>query len=185
MPQSFVSLHYHLIFSTKNRVPLISAEIQPRLSEYIGGILRAEGSVLEAAGGMADHVHLLVSINKQMSISDVLRIVEASSSRWAHETFPDTLSGFAWQAGYGAFAVSYSHREKVRDYLSRQAEHHRKVTFQEGFVEFLKRHGIPMTNGISGIDGHDMPGSPLRGYWSLGTRRVLDSLSSRGLHPWL
>jgi REP element-mobilizing transposase RayT len=142
MPQSFASLHHHLIFSTKNRAPLISAEVQPRLFEYIGGILRAEGSVLEAAGGMADHVHLLVSINKQMSISEVLRIIKASSSRWVHETFPDTLSGFAWQAGYGAFAVSYSHREKVRDYLSRQAEHHRRVTFQEEFIAFLKRHGI-------------------------------------------
>ena len=142
MPQSFVSLHHHLIFSTKNRLPLLSSEVQPRLFEYIGGILRAEGSVLEAAGGVADHVHLLVSLNKQLSISEVLRIIKASSSRWVHETFPDTMSGFAWQAGYGAFAVSHSHREKVRTYLSRQAEHHRKVTFQEEFIAFLQRHGI-------------------------------------------
>jgi REP element-mobilizing transposase RayT len=142
MPQSFVSLHHHLIFSTKDRVPLISAEVQPRLFEYIGGILRAEGSALEAAGGTADHVHLLVSLDKRMSISEALRIIKAGSSRWIHETFPDSLSGFTWQAGYGAFAVSHSHREKVRAYLSRQAEHHRKVTFQDEFLAFLRRHGI-------------------------------------------
>jgi REP element-mobilizing transposase RayT len=142
MPQSFVSLHYHLIFSTKNRVPRISTEVQPRLFEYIGGILRAEGCVLEAAGAMPDHVHLLVSLNKQLSISEALRIIKASSSRWLHETFPDPLSDFTWQAGYGVFTVSASHREKVRAYLSRQAEHHRKMTFQEEFLAFLRRHGI-------------------------------------------
>jgi REP element-mobilizing transposase RayT len=142
MPQSFVSLHHHLIFSTKNRLPLISPEVQPRLFEYIGGILRAEGCVLDAAGGVTDHVHLLVSLDKQLSISEALRIIKASSSRWVHETYPAALSGFAWQAGYGAFAVSYSHRDKVRNYLSRQAKHHRKVTFQEEFLAFLKRHEI-------------------------------------------
>jgi REP element-mobilizing transposase RayT len=142
MPQSFVSLHYHLIFSTKNRLPLIAPEVQPRLFQYIGGILRAEGCVLQAAGGVADHVHLLVSLDKQLSISEALRIIKASSSRWVHECAPTALSGFAWQAGYGAFAVSHSHRDRIRGYLSRQAEHHRTVTFQEEFLAFLKRHEI-------------------------------------------
>jgi REP element-mobilizing transposase RayT len=142
MPQSFVSLHFHLIFSTKDRAPLISSEVQPRLFEYIGGILRAERSVLEAAGGVEDHVHLLVSLDQQLSVSTALRVIKAGSSRWVRETFPATLSGFAWQAGYGAFTVSHSHREKVRAYLSRQAEHHRTVTFQDEFLAFLRRHGI-------------------------------------------
>ena len=142
MPQSFVSLHHHFVFSTRNRVPLISAAIQPRLFEYIGGILRAEGCVLVAAGGMPDHVHLLVSLDKRLSISEVLRIIKAGSSRWVHDTFPDVLSGFAWQTGYGAFAVSFSHLDRVKAYLSRQEEHHRRVTFQEEFIAFLKRHGI-------------------------------------------
>ncbi|MGE3818711.1 MAG: IS200/IS605 family transposase [Isosphaeraceae bacterium] len=142
MPQSLVSLHYHLIFSTKNRLPLITAEVQPRLFEYLGGLLRAEKSVLEAAGGVADHVHLLVSLDKRLAISEALRIVKASSSRWVRETFPDTLSGFAWQSGYGAFTVSPSLRGKVRSYLARQAEHHQKVSFQEEFLAFLERHGV-------------------------------------------
>lgn len=142
MSQSFVSLHHHLVFSTKGRRPILVPEVRTRLFEYIGGILRAEGCVLEAAGGVEDHVHLLVSLDKKLSISEALRIVKASSSRWIHETFPESLSDFAWQAGYGAFAVSHSNREKVRAYFLRQAEHHRKVTFQEEFLEFLRRHEI-------------------------------------------
>jgi hypothetical protein len=85
---------------------------------------------------------LLVSLNKELSISEALRILEASSSRWVHETFPDVLSGFAWQAGYGAYTVSDSYRLKVQAYLSRQAEHHRTIAFQEEFLAFLQRHGL-------------------------------------------
>jgi REP element-mobilizing transposase RayT len=96
---------------------------------------------LVAAGRMPDHVHLLVSLCRQISIADTLRIVKSSSSRWVHETFPP-LSGFTWQAGYGAFAVSYSHLDRVKEYLSRQAEHHRRISFQEEFIAFLQRHGI-------------------------------------------
>ncbi len=129
------------MFSTKNREALITDQVQPRLYEYIGGILRAHGCALLAAGGMADHVHLLVSLDKQLSIAETLRIVKANSSFWVHESFP-ALSAFAWQTGYGAFAVSYSHLDRVRGYLGRQAEHHRRVSFQEEFLAFLKRHGL-------------------------------------------
>jgi REP element-mobilizing transposase RayT len=141
MPQSFACLHHHLIFSTKNRAPLIAAEVQPRLFEYIGGILRAEGCALAAAGGMPDHVHLLTSLDRKISIADTMRIVKANSSRWVHETFP-ALSGFSWQVGYGAFAVSYSHLDRVKRYLSQQATHHQRITFQEEFIAFLQRHQI-------------------------------------------
>jgi REP element-mobilizing transposase RayT len=141
MPQSFASLHCHLIFSTKHRAPSISAELQPRLFAYCGGTLRDAGTALVAAGGMPDHVHLLVSLGREVSLAEALRLVKANSSRWVHETFPE-LSGFAWQNGYGAFAVSYSLVDRVRAYIANQAEHHRKLTFQEEFVAFLKRHGI-------------------------------------------
>ncbi len=141
MPRSFVCMHHHLIFATKTRAPLITEGVQPRLFDYIGGILRSEGCALIAAGGMPDHVHLLVSLDKQVSMSEAMRIVKTNSSRWAHEAFPG-LSGFAWQVGYGAFSVSSSHLETVKVYLSRQAEHHRRVTFQEEFIAFLRRHGI-------------------------------------------
>jgi REP element-mobilizing transposase RayT len=130
-----------LIFSTKDRAPLITAEVRPRLFEYIGGILRSEKCALIAAGGMPDHVHLLVSMDRRISLSEAMRLVKTNSSRWVHGTFP-ALTGFAWQAGYGAFSVSHSHLQTVEAYLSRQAEHHRTVTFQEEFVAFLQRHGI-------------------------------------------
>jgi putative transposase len=141
MPQSFASLHYHLIFSTKHRAPLLRDEVAERLYPYIGGILRAEQGALVAAGGMPDHVHLLVSLGRESSLSDALRQIKGSSSRWIHDTFPDRR-GFAWQSGYAAFAVSYSHVDRVKHYIENQAEHHRTVTFQEEFLAFLRRHEI-------------------------------------------
>jgi REP element-mobilizing transposase RayT len=141
MPQSYASLHCHFIFSTKHRLPLITADIQPRLFEYLGGIFRASGSVLIKAGGMPDHVHLLASLPRDLSVADVMRLVKTNSSGWLHDTFPG-LEDFAWQAGYGAFAVSYSQVKTVQRYINRQADHHRKRTFQEEFLEFLQRHDI-------------------------------------------
>ena len=142
MPQSFASLHSHFIFSTKDRVPLIASGLAPRLYDYIGGIMRNEKGALLAAGGMADHVHLLVSLSRETSIAEMLRLIKAGSSAWVHETFAP-LRQFAWQAGYGAFSVSHSNLDAVKDYIAQQAEHHRVRSFQEEFVEFLRRHDIP------------------------------------------
>ena len=141
MPSSYTCLRYHLIWSTKHRQPLISEDIRDRLFQYIGGIIRDDGGKLLAAGGMPDHVHLLADIGKQQSVVDAVRDIKANSSGWIHKTFPQYQS-FAWQTGYGAFTVSYSSVEAVKNYIANQAEHHRKRTFQEEFVEFLQRHGI-------------------------------------------
>jgi REP element-mobilizing transposase RayT len=113
----------------------------PRLYQYIGGTLRAKGSVLLAAGGMPDHIHLMVSLGKQSTIADIIRDIKANSSRWIHETF-DSLRGFAWQTGYAAFSISQSALNDVKQYIADQSEHHRVRTFQEEFVLFLKRHGV-------------------------------------------
>jgi REP element-mobilizing transposase RayT len=141
MPQSFACLHHHLIFSTRLREPTLDLNLLPRLYQYIGGILRGEGCALVAAGGTRDHVHLLASLSREVSVAEVLRRIKSHSSRWIHETEPRPRS-FAWQAGYGAFAVSYSHLDQVEAYLAGQAERHRTVTFQEEFRAFLQRHGI-------------------------------------------
>jgi REP element-mobilizing transposase RayT len=141
VPQSFTCLHYHLIFSTKNRVAWLHPAVAQRLYDYAGGIVRQEQGQLLAAGGMPDHVHLLVNLSKETAVSEALRLLKTNSSKWIHETFPD-LKEFAWQAGYGAFTVSYSHLEHVKGYIATQAEHHRTRTFQEEFVAFLRRHGI-------------------------------------------
>lgn len=141
MPQSFASLRYHIIFSTKHRMPLITADLQSRLYEYFGGILRNENGILLSAGGMPDHVHLLVGLGREMAVAEAVRLLKANSSKWIHETFPGHAA-FGWQAGYGAFTVSYSNCPQVTAYINGQAEHHRTQTFQEEFITFLKRHEI-------------------------------------------
>lgn len=141
MPQSFTCLHYHIVFSTKHRAPLLTADWQPRLHEYMGGILRAHGGQLLAAGGMPDHIHLLAQLSKQQSVADAARVIKANSSGWVHQTFRERRD-FAWQTGYAAFAVSYSHLSEVKKYITGQEKHHRKMTFQEELLAFLKRHNI-------------------------------------------
>ena len=141
MPQSFGSIQMHVVFSTQSREPLIIPEIAQRLYEYIGGTLRGNKCSLLAAGGVPDHVHLLVSMSRELSVADLVRLMKSNSSRWIHDTF-SKLHGFAWQAGYGAFSVSYSQLEGVKKYIAGQAEHHRTKTFQEEFRSFLRAHDL-------------------------------------------
>jgi putative transposase len=141
MPQSLACLSVHLIFSTKDREPTLSPSLAAEVYPHFGGILRPQGAFLMAAGGMPDHVHLLVSLGRTLSIADAARLLKANSSKWLHETKPQ-MQHFAWQAGYAAFAVSYSHLDRVRDYIERQEEHHRRRTFQDELRLFLRRHRI-------------------------------------------
>jgi len=107
----------------------------------MGGILRNQNGRLISAGGIEDHVHLLVSLSRQASISDTLRDLKSNSSGWIHETVPDQRF-FKWQSGYGAFSVSYSALDSVRMYLANQKAHHAKQTFQEEFIAILKLHEL-------------------------------------------
>jgi REP element-mobilizing transposase RayT len=99
------------------------------------------GGKLVAAGGMTDHVHLIVSLDKTMCAADTVRKIKSNSSGWVHETFPE-MGHFAWQTGYGAFGVSYSDVDRVKRYIADQEEHHRVRTFREEFLALLKRHNI-------------------------------------------
>jgi REP element-mobilizing transposase RayT len=141
MGQSFGALYFHVIFSTKNRAPLISAELQPALFAYMGGVMKNTKNVLLAAGGVADHVHLLLSLHRDVAVSEADRLLKANSSKWVHDTYP-TQGEFAWQNGYGAFSVSYSLLDSVKIYLARQEEHHRHTNFQHEFIKFLNVHDI-------------------------------------------
>lgn len=141
MPQSFACLHYHIVFSTKNRRPLIDDDLKQRLYDYVGGILRRHEGILLAAGGTADHVHLLAGIHRTVAVADAVRTIKGNASKWVHETFPDRRA-FGWQDGYGAFTVSWSNIDAIKAYLARQEEHHRKRSFEEEFVELLERHGV-------------------------------------------
>jgi len=131
MAGTFTSLHYHLIFSTKNRAPLIKERHRERLYEYIGGVIRSECKVLQsgkrtggliAIGGMPDHLHVLVRWPQNRTVSNLMRIVKSRSSRWMSD-LPDAGS-FSWQEGYGAFSVSQSGIADVDSYIRNQADHH-------------------------------------------------------------
>ena len=140
MSHTYTNLLYHIIFSTKDRQPLLTDDIRPRTFAYMGGILRELDGIAILINGPADHVHLLAALPPTTGIADAMRVLKTNSSRWIHETFPN--SSFAWQTGYAAFSVSQSSVPAVRQYIERQEEHHRRITFQEEFVAFLKRHGI-------------------------------------------
>ena len=140
MGSTHVSLHYHLVFSTKDRIASIAEPIRDRVHGYLGGIVRGIGGVPLEIGGTADHVHLLVGLKATHTVADVLRAIKGDSSRWVHETFGD--SRFSWQEGYGAFTVSRSNLSTVREYIAKQEEHHRKESFQEEYLEFLRKHEI-------------------------------------------
>jgi putative transposase len=129
MPSTYTCLLYHLIFSTKNREPLITAAMRSRVHEYLGGAVRGLGGTPQGVGGVADHVHLLVGLKPTHRICDFLRDLKKSSSVWVNETLG--VRGFAWQEAYAAFTVSASARPAVQEYIANQEEHHRHKTFRE------------------------------------------------------
>ena len=141
MAHTFTNLLYHIIFSTKDRRPQITPELMPDLQAYLGGIVRQLGGVAIEIGGVEDHVHILAKLKPTVTISESLNKIKSNSSGWVHETKPAS-SGFAWQEGYGAFTVSESQVDLVRQYIRNQEEHHRKQSFHEEYIEFLKRHEV-------------------------------------------
>src|SRR5205085_494493 len=119
MSHSYTNLLYHIVFSTKDRRPLLDAAIRPRLYEYLAGGIRGEGGTALIINGTSDHVHILPRCRQDKALADVVRAVKANSSGWLHETFP-SLRRFAWQQGYGAFTVSQSQVERVKKYIANQ-----------------------------------------------------------------
>src|SRR5262249_30609383 len=116
-------------------------ELQERLWPYLGGIARENRMKALAIGGVADHVHLLISLPSTLSISKAMQLVKGGSSKWIHDTFPEHHL-FLWQEGYGAFSVGISDVDRTINYIETQAEHHSKYDFKAEFVSFLKKHGI-------------------------------------------
>jgi len=141
MAHTFTSLLIHAVFSTTGRAPLLADAIRPEVHAYLGGILRELRAVPAAIGGTADHVHLLMRLPADLPVADCLRIVKTNSSRWVKERWPLRRS-FAWQGGYGAFSVSESRRAAVIRYILDQAQHHRRISFQDEFLALLKNHRV-------------------------------------------
>lgn len=131
----------HVIFSTKNREPLITPEIEPELFAYMGGILKNNESRLLDAGGTADHVHLLISQSKNISLSSLMKDIKKDSSSWI-KTKGREFRNFYWQDGYGGFSIGKSDIAELRKYIGNQKEHHRKRSFQEELIQFLDEYGM-------------------------------------------
>jgi REP element-mobilizing transposase RayT len=141
MPSTYTNLLYHLVFSTKDRAPLITEAIREDLYSYMGGIIRGEGGVSLQIGGISDHVHLLVKLKPAVAVSDILRQLKSNSSKWANETH-ESVHKFGWQDGYAAFSVSKSQVPVVTEYIRNQEQHHRRSDFKMELVELLRRHEI-------------------------------------------
>lgn len=139
MAHSYPNILVHCVFSTKERRDVIPKEIREQLWKYLSGIAKNYKIGLIEAGGTGNHVHLLMALPSDMTLAKAVQVLKANSSRWMREHKID----FTWQEGYGAFSVSASNRETVRKYISKQEEHHRRRSFEEEFVLFLKKCGVP------------------------------------------
>lgn len=141
MPQSLSKVYLHIIFSTKLRKSLITREIQNELHAYIAGTLINLKSDVLKVNGTIDHVHILCTLPRTITISKLLEEIKKSSSKWI-KTKGIKWSSFAWQDGYGTFSVSSSLIKNVIKYIENQEEHHKKISFQDEFREFLIKYNI-------------------------------------------
>jgi REP element-mobilizing transposase RayT len=141
MAQSLAKIVVHVVFSTKNREPLLSETIRNDLFAYIVGILNSLDCITLVINGTVDHVHALIAMSKTISLSKMMADMKGGSSRWLNSQ-GTMMKQIAWQAGYGAFSVSESQIAKVVDYIAGQEEHHRKTTFQDELILLLKKHKI-------------------------------------------
>ena len=141
MPQSFAQILVHLVFSTKNRDPLLADDIRDDLHAYIGGIVENQKGTLLKAGSVADHIHLLIALPRVSAPSDLVQDIKTGSSKWV-KTNGSPYVNFHWQRGYGIFSISPAHRPALEGYIANQAEHHRLVTFQDEYRGLLMKYGI-------------------------------------------
>ena len=141
MPQSLSSILIHLIFSTKNRESFITEAIEKELHPYMAKIFRELKSPSLTIGGNDDHVHILFSLGRTLTIADLIEEVKTESSKWI-KTKGQEFENFHWQRGYGAFSIGQSQVATLKRYIARQRIHHQRVTFQDEYRKFLKSYGI-------------------------------------------
>lgn len=142
MPQSLAQIYLHLVFSTKERKPLLQdPAIRDELHRYLGGTSNGLNCPVICVGGVADHVHILCELGRSIAVSDLIRELKRESSAWLKTKSPG-LKEFYWQNGYGAFSISPSHVEDLRTYIQTQEEHHRKESFQDEFRRLLTKYNL-------------------------------------------
>lgn len=141
MPQSLAQILVHIVFSTKNREPILPDDIRAELHAYIGGIVHRHAGTLIGAGSVSDHIHLLVVHPRTCAPADLFQEIKTGTTKWLKTKRPQ-FARFHWQSGYGIFSVSPSHRAAVERYLASQAQHHREVSFQEEYRRILAKYGV-------------------------------------------
>jgi REP element-mobilizing transposase RayT len=142
MPQSLSSVHVHFVFSTKGREPFLKdADIRKEMHAYLGGVSKKLDCFPVIVGGTEDHVHLLCRLARTITQADWVKEIKRVSSVWIKQREP-LLTAFAWQGGYGAFSVSASAIDKIREYIAVQQEHHKKQSFEDEYRAFLRKHGV-------------------------------------------
>ena len=141
MAHTYTRLLYHLVFSTKDRTPLLTPPWREKMHAYLGGILRnLKGRAIEV-GGVEDHVHLFIQLPPTITVSEAMNKLKSNSSRWINQQ-PDHVGKFAWQEGYAAFSVSDNRYDETIQYIRNQEQHHAKRGFVEELKEFLERNGL-------------------------------------------
>ena len=141
MPQSLCAVYIHLVFSTKERRALLTDSMRPDLHAYFGGILKERGSSPVSINSVPDHVHLLFSLPRTITIAQMMEDLKKASSKWIKKQ--DVASSlFQWQAGYGAFSISTNQIKKVLQYIENQQAHHQMVDFREEFIWLCEKHGV-------------------------------------------
>jgi REP element-mobilizing transposase RayT len=141
MAQSLAFLLVHVIFSTKERVPILDASVRPALYAYLATVARNAECDCYRIGGTADHVHIAIRVSRKTNVAKMVELMKSSSSKWLKTQSPE-LAKFAWQRGYGAFSVGPADLKALIHYIDGQEAHHKRRSFQEEFRAFLKKYGI-------------------------------------------
>jgi len=141
MPQSHSKIYLHIIFHIKSTSPHIKEEHVDRLHAYIGELVNSTGCKVIRVGGVSDHVHILCLLSRNETVSHLVEEVKRNSSRWM-KNLADSYQRFEWQGGYASYSVSESVIEKTIEYVANQKEHHRKMTFRDEYIQFLKLYHV-------------------------------------------
>jgi len=141
MSGTYTNLLYHIVFSTKNRYPLIGKSLRDDLHAYLGGIVREHLGIALMVGGMPDHIHILAKLKPKLAVSDVVRDIKAGSSKWVNDNKRGTRK-FGWQDGFAAFSVSQSQSGRVRRYIAEQEQHHRQTDFKSELLTMLVKNQV-------------------------------------------
>jgi REP element-mobilizing transposase RayT len=147
MAQTLTRLLLHIVFSTKNRDPFITEAVATELHKYLAGIARNHDSPALAIGGVADHIHLLISLSKNIACADLLMHLKRDSSKWIKSKGPE-FATFAWQEGYGAFTIGESQVDAMKRYIANQEDHHRTRSFQDEFRDLLAKYGVDFDENL-------------------------------------